>query len=446
MSAGRFPLAAAAADRRDALWVETIPPLATGLDLPRMAGVASLATALSAGAPLRDLLSEVEAEDQDAAARLMDLSILAQLAFQQAEAQQLQAAALELSTLYRVRSGPGRRPGLRLLAVMAPGDLMVNTPLDFITAHLDVTLTLLFVVPGQPLPPVLPEHDLAFFAPSEATPGCGARLHRLFRTWPRPALNDPALLPGLERARLARLLAGLPGILCPETREVPRDHLCEISRHIGSIEALWPDATWPVLVRPVGSHAGTALEKLGSPDGLRAYLAGSTAESFYLSRFVDYAGADGLCRKYRVAFIQGEPFLCHMAVSAHWMVHYLNAGMLESAEKRREEAEAMAEFRSGFALRHAAAFRRITATLGFDYYSIDCAETPEGALLVFEADTAAIIHLMDPVEIFPYKHPQMRRTFAAFGAMLEGRAAPAPARSADAARPAMAAGGVRRRA
>ena len=59
--------------------------------------------------------------------------------------------------------------------------------------------------------------------------------------------------------------------------------------------------------------------------------------------------------------------------------------------------------------------------LGFDYYSIDCAETRDGRLLVFEADTAAIIHLMDPPDLFPYKQPQMRRVFAAFEAMLRSR-------------------------
>jgi hypothetical protein len=60
--------------------------------------------------------------------------------------------------------------------------------------------------------------------------------------------------------------------------------------------------------------------------------------------------------------------------------------------------------------------------LGFDYYSIDCAETRDGRLLVFEADSAAIVHLMDPAEMFPYKQPQMRKVFAAFEAMLRRRA------------------------
>ena len=50
------------------------------------------------------------------------------------------------------------------------------------------------------------------------------------------------------------------------------------------------------------------------------------------------------------------------------------------------------------------------------------AETRDGRLLVFEADTAAIIHLMDPPDLFPYKPPQMRKVFAAFEAMLRQHA------------------------
>jgi hypothetical protein len=59
--------------------------------------------------------------------------------------------------------------------------------------------------------------------------------------------------------------------------------------------------------------------------------------------------------------------------------------------------------------------------LGFDYYSIDCAETPDGDLLLFEADAAAIVHLMDPPGLFPYKQPQMHKVFAAFEALLRRR-------------------------
>ena len=61
--------------------------------------------------------------------------------------------------------------------------------------------------------------------------------------------------------------------------------------------------------------------------------------------------------------------------------------------------------------------------LPFDVFTIDCSELRDGRLLVFEADTAAIIHMIDPEALYPYKHVQMRRLFAAFEAMLQRRLA-----------------------
>jgi hypothetical protein len=172
-------------------------------------------------------------------------------------------------------------------------------------------------------------------------------------------------------------------------------------------------------VRPVGSHAGRLLERLAGRGELRIYLESVAAEHFYLSDFVDYRNPDGFYRKHRVALIQGRAHLCHMAVSDHWMIHYLNAGMTESAAKREDEARAMAEFHTGFAHRHSEAIAVIHERLGLDYVIIDCAEAPDGRLLLFEVEMAAIIHLLDPVEQFGYKQPQMRRIFQAFGEMLD---------------------------
>jgi hypothetical protein len=64
------------------------------------------------------------------------------------------------------------------------------------------------------------------------------------------------------------------------------------------------------------------------------------------------------------------------------------------------------------------AFRAITSRIKLDYLVIDCAETRQGELLVFEIDSGAVVHAMDSAEIFPYKHVQMRKVFAAFRAML----------------------------
>jgi hypothetical protein len=346
-----------------------------------------------------------------------DAAIACQLAFRRAEGLGFQDAALERSQIFRVRASTG---SLRLLALAAPGDLMTNTPLDFLTNYLDVRLDILYLLPGGALPAAIPDHDVAFFGVGEADPPMLARLETLYATWPRPVLNNPRFLPTLARDALSRSLSGLPGICSPIAVAVPRpvldDHL-RSGRPVAGFDT--PRGLYPCIVRPATSHAGAGLSRIASPAELAEYLQYSFEKQFFVTAFEDYRSADGFYRKSRVAFIDRIPYLCHMAVSQHWMVHYLNAGMTDSAEKRADEARAMTGFDTGFARRHAAAFAALHERLGFDFYSIDCAETHDGRLLVFEADTAAIIHLMDPPDMFPYKQPQMRRVFAAFGDLLQ---------------------------
>jgi len=92
--------------------------------------------------------------------------------------------------------------------------------------------------------------------------------------------------------------------------------------------------------------------------------------------------------------------------------------MLENAEKRAEEARVMADFDDNFAVKHAQAFSDINERVGLDYLGIDCAETPDGKLLIFEIDSCMIVHSMDSVDLYPYKQPQMQKVFSAFREML----------------------------
>jgi hypothetical protein len=351
------------------------------------------------------------------AARLYDTATACQLAFRRADGLDLQSQALHRAQVFRIHAGADKP--LRLLALAGPGDLMVNTPLDFITNEIDVRLDLLYLRPDHPLPAVIPDHDVAFFIQSEAEPDTLARLRSLFEAWPRPALNDPALLPALARDTLAHSLANIPEIRSPEAVATTRTDLLD---HIRTGAPL--GCPYPCLIRPIHSHAGAGLALVETQADIAAYLRSSLTQEFFLTAFEDYVSPDGFYRKSRIAFIDRQPFLCHKAISRNWMVHYLNAGMAESADKRAEEAYAMTNFDTGFASRHAAAFEALHDRLGFDYYSIDCAETRDGRLLVFEADTAAIIHMMDPPDLFSYKQPQMRKVFAAFEQMLRRKARP----------------------
>jgi len=194
--------------------------------------------------------------------------------------------------------------------------------------------------------------------------------------------------------------------------------LQQICRGEKSITALLEDGNFPIIIRPLGSHAGKGLAKIDSPAAVAEYLDATPENEFNVARFVDYRGPDGLYRKCRIVLIDGQPFACHLAISENWMIHYKNAEMSESATKRAEEERFMVNFDQDFGRRHKEAFRIIGERIGLDYLVIDCGETPAGDLLIFEADNLGFIHAMDPVDIFPYKKPQMHKVFDAFQEML----------------------------
>ena len=261
----------------------------------------------------------------------------------------------------------------------------------------------------------MPDHDVAILAvgESDANAAILAALAPVARRWPRPLLNAAATsVSALGRDRAPGLLTGAPGLVTPPAHRAGRAELAARASALG----------FPIIARPIDSHAGLGLEKLDDAAAVAGYLAGQPGEMFYVSPFVDYRSPDGRFRKLRVALVDGRPFIVHMAVSDHWMVHYLNAGMAEDAGKRAEEAAMMASFDDGFARRHAGAFAALHAAFGLDYFAVDCAEDREGALLLFEADTAMIVHDMDPPDLYPYKAPAMHRLFAAFQAMVAARA------------------------
>lgn len=358
----------------------------------------------------------------DPAAVAFDRGLALQLSFRREAGLALQAAALARSTTFRVQTRQAGSP--RILAICAPGDLMTNTPLEFLTAGAGTALDLLFILPSSPLPTRVPDHDVAFCAVSEQAPEILARVTPWLSAWPRKVLNPAPRAGDLTREAIVRRLAGIDEVLVPHADGVD------------AAGALATPADWmPFLLRPAGTHAGEGLTLVIDRIDLRRAVDRLGADRYNRTQFVDYRSRDKLYRKYRVALIGGRPFLCHLAISEHWMVHYLNAGMASHAERRAEEARAMAGFDHGFGLRHGVAFAQIADRLGLDWVVIDCAEAPDGRLLFFEADVAAIVHDMDPPEIYPYKQAAMARVFEAFRVLITETRQPAREAPADSGLP-----------
>ena len=358
----------------------------------------------------------------------MDLSLIAQLLGEKQVGLSIQAETLGFHRLYRSPCSTAQ-PGLRVLALAAAIDMGGNTPIDFLLEDSGIELTMLYVVPGTELPSPLPGHDIAIVIASDSDECIGALadIERAAAQWPHPMLNPPRLIRNLDRDKLHRLLRGIEGIDIPATVCVSRAQLTETPHPMHLLAAAAgediQEDTVAVIVRPRGSHAGVGLAKLGDRAAIDRYLEERPEQEFFVSRFVDYASEDKQFRKYRVVFVDGRPYACHMAIADRWDIWYLNAGMTECAEKRLEEETFMRTFDVGFARRHQSAMTALAERVGLDYFTVDCAENRRGELLIFEADNTAVVHNMDPPDLFPYKPPQMRAIFEAFAAMLYRRAA-----------------------
>ena len=360
------------------------------------------------------LKKRIEVNSHDSAA-MMDLSIVLQLSARQELASELQSEALKQHQFYGLETNPDN-PALKLLAIMGPGEVMANTPIEFLVQDSDIALSFLYLGEGLPVPSQIPDHDVAFVAvcESDRSQFLLTQLIEIMRHWPMPFINMPSHIAQLSRDKVSEKLASASGIVTSQARRVSR--LVTINLiNTGS-------DCFPMIARPVNSHAGHGLAKLDDSVQVSEYLNSHDSDEFFIAPFIDYRSDDDLYRKYRVAVIDGVPFAVHMAISQHWMVHYLNADMLQSQKNRDSEAKFISDFDTDFAAKHRVALQEIDRRMGLDYYSIDCANTPDGKLLVFELDSGAVVHSMDPAELFPYKAPQMKLVFEAFQQMLRRKA------------------------
>ncbi|WP_173569177.1 ATP-grasp domain-containing protein [Acetobacter conturbans] len=224
-----------------------------------------------------------------------------------------------------------------------------------------------------------------------------------------PVINRAGPIMGVGRSLVPKLLASIPDVMVPSCH---------------TITAPFTDLPpFPLLVRPVSSHAGNALAKIDDQIIFDRYMQENvTHGQYYVTQFVDYASADGLYRKYRVVFIDGVPYPVHLAIHADWAIWYYNARMEVFPERRSEESRFMQDMTSYFPATVVKGLEEIGQKVGLDYFGLDFGVLQNGTLVVFEVETAMIVHDRDPADIFPYKKACIARIRQAFEDMIDQRA------------------------
>ena len=180
--------------------------------------------------------------------------------------------------------------------------------------------------------------------------------------------------------------------------------------------------TFPLLLRSPAFHAGQHFELVNSAGDLPQTLAALPGAELYTIAFCDARGHDGWVRKYRVVFIDGEPYPIHLAIGRAWKVHYFSAAMAESPEHREEERHFLNDMETILGGVGMEALGAINDAMQLDYGGIDFGHDRAGRIIVFEANAAMAIH-PPPVDArWDYRRQAHRLAIAAVRSMLVNRA------------------------
>lgn len=263
----------------------------------------------------------------------------------------------------------------------------------------------------------LPEHDVVFNAIGDADNSADAleAANDLLSSSNAPVFNHPAAVLRTGRAENLLRLSRLPGVITAHSARVTRELLSAPDT---------PDTltglgfVFPLLLRTPGFHNGRNFIKMCSAAELPGCLASIPGEELIVLQFLDSRAADGKVRKYRVMMVNGRLYPLHLAISSNWKIHYVTAEMSGSAAHRAEEAQFLEDMPGVLGPRAMAALDYVQRDLGLDYAGIDFGLSPQGDVLLFEANATMVVQMPEPEERWSYRRSAVERIHDAVRDML----------------------------
>ncbi|ARP90596.1 hypothetical protein CAL14_10050 [Bordetella genomosp. 9] len=324
-----------------------------------------------------------------------------------------------LPAFMEARSAPGRRTVLLLCSVA-----MANIPFrHFLPTARNRLLRRVLDDPSAKPRGREARHEVVFNVigePDLAAPSRQA-LARIAQSSDRPLLNPPARVDRTFRPAIASLLGGIPHLCIPVTVRWRRDAAAG-----GVHDAIGRAGLgYPVIARPIGSHGGEGVVLIA---GAHDRQPPPDAAEVYLTRYCDYRSADGFFRKYRVIFIDREPYPYHLAIGSHWLLHYATADMLSASWKTEEEHRFLRDPAAVLGRRAWDALHAVGRRMDLDYCGIDFSLLPDGRVLVFEANATMLARIEPEDDALRFKNAYVQRIHDAVETMLAKRVAAQGAR------------------
>jgi len=205
--------------------------------------------------------------------------------------------------------------------------------------------------------------------------------------WPgMPVFNDPRRIAGTRRDAIYQRFSRLPGIEIPKVvRFQPgnREDVLLTARKEGF--------TFPLIVRPCGSHNGQDMVLLEGPGHASALdCLAFDGSDFYMTQFRDYKNAAGLYSKSRFIVMEGKIYPRHFITARHWKINggSRNDLMKDNAGMRELERESLSSLTQKISPAALDSVQKIYQDAGLDYLGFDCSVLPDGDLLLFEVNAS----------------------------------------------------------
>ena len=207
------------------------------------------------------------------------------------------------------------------------------------------------------------------------------RAGKLLRGYKGRVINRPDAVLRTTRDQVAKRLRGIPGLRVPGIVRLRNP-----KPGAASLAADRAGLAFPLIVRHAGTHTGKIVGVV--EDAARLEAACTEPGTYFLIEYVDFQSADGLYRKCRFWSFGGQTIFRHMIVTDSWNVHVKDRTrfMLDRDDLIAEEVQRLVRLEGEFPDAVHATFDAVKQRMGLDFFGMDFALTPEGQVLMFEAN------------------------------------------------------------
>lgn len=142
----------------------------------------------------------------------------------------------------------------------------------------------------------------------------------------------------------------------------------------------------PVLIRPMGMHSGTGMQRI---ENVAEFVADGVESDYFVTDFVNFISLDGLYRKYRLVYAAGQVFPHHLFIGEGWSLHLKDVReLMEQSPALMKEAN---RYINTMPDEEAERLMAIFAHLGLDFGMVDYTRDPEGRPVIFEVNPCFLL-------------------------------------------------------